>query len=389
MESPNRVLIIQGEPGTASAATAALSTAGYAAAAVASGKEGLIEAWRSRPDLIIVDLVLPDLSGLDLMRKLRADPRTAQTRLLVYSARTNMKDLLEAKRAGADDVVAVRPGAEAELLQKVRALLPLAGDGAVGPAAPEPPGKLISVMSAKGGVGTSSIAANLAQSVATIAPTKRVALVDLVLPLGSISQIVGAVSPGTIVDATRVNPAQMTPQLVEKMAVRTPNWPFFLFSGPPDPDKAQELQLDQLETLFNCLRQAFDYVFVDLGRALSRVSLPIIYHSVAVVLVISPDIATVALTKITLKYLESQGVIRQRMFPVLNRAVGLEGMNRAELEAELGLKVAGLIQHLDINFTLANNQHQPLVNHVRNESIRFVFRDLGTELLAKAEAVSR
>jgi len=212
-----------------------------------------------------------------------------------------------------------------------------------------------------------------------------VAVVDLVLPLGSISQIVGATSPGTIVDAARLQPAQLTPEMVGRMVTPVPPWKFFLFSGPPDPQQAHDLQLDRLETLFTSLGQAFDFVFVDLGRALARVSLPIVYHSLAVVLVISPDSATVALTKIALKYLETQGVIRSRMFPVLNRAVGLEGMSRVELEAELGFKVAGLIPHLDNDFTLANHQHQPVINHVHNESTRFVFRDLAAELLARLE----
>jgi pilus assembly protein CpaE len=395
MADEKRVLLVQGGPG-ASNATAALRAAGYAAGAVATGKEGLIEAWRSRPDLIIVDLALSDLPGLELIRRLRADARTAQTPLLLFTTQTDMKDLLEAKRAGVSEVVAARPGAEAELVQKVQALLPHAGAvagasvgaGAAASAA-EPPGKLIAVMSAKGGVGTSSIAVNLAHSLAAQAAGKRVAVVDLVLPLGSLSQIAGATSAGTIVDATKLPAAQLTPELVARMAVSVPTWQFFLVSGPADPAAAQELQLDRLETFFTSLRHAYDYVMVDLGRALSRVSLPIIYHASAIVLVISPDISTVALTKTTLKYLESQGVMRHRMFPVLNRAVGLEGMNRAELETELGLKVVGLIPHFDISFTLANNQHQPLINHVRNESTRFVFRDLASELLAKVEGAPR
>lgn len=389
MDAPNRILLIQSDPALAAATSAALTQAGYATQTVASGREGLIEAWRSRPDLIVLDVTLPDLSGLDLVRKLRADQRTAATRIMIYSTRSEMKDMLEGKRAGANEYVALRPGSESEMLQRVRALLPLGGDGAAALAGPEPKGKIISFLSAKGGVGTSSVMANIAYSLTTLAHDQRVVAVDMVLPLGSISQIVGATSPATVVQASHLPLAQITPELIQRMVTNVPSWQFYLFSGPPDPAAAQELQLDRLEALFGSLRNAFDFVLVDHGRALSRVSLPVIYHSAAVVLVVSPDIATVALTKIALQYLESQGVMRHRMFPILNRAVGLEGMSRAELEAELGLKIVGMVPHLDINFTLANNQHLPVTVHRKNDSTTFVFRDLATELLNRVEAGPR
>ena len=389
MDAPHRVLIIQADTAATAKASALLTGAGYQVASVATGKEGLIESWRSRPDLIVVNPALADLAGLELVQKLRADPRTAPTKIVLLSSKTELKDMLEGKRAGANEYVALRPGSEADLLQRVRTLLPLgaAEPEAVPPsAAAQPAGRIVSFLSAKGGVGTSSLMANVAYSLQQQAAGKRVVAVDMVLPLGSISQIVGVTSPATVVQATQVAPAQITPEVVRKMTAPVPGWGFHLLSGPADPADAGELQLDRLETLFTSLRHAYDYVLVDLGRALSRVSLPVIYHSAAVMLVVSPDIATVALTKITLQYLESQGVRRSRVFPILNRAVGLEGMSRAELETQLGLKIVGMVPHLNINFTLANNQHVPLPVHRRDDTTTaLIFQDLAAQLTAHVE----
>jgi len=377
-----RLLLIESDPTALAYLSAMFRKAGYPTDTAPTGKEGLIEAWRNRPDLIILDTALADLSGLEIVRKFRADTRTAQTKILFLSDNSRPEEILEGVRAGADEYVVKRAGVDVELLERVRALFPT-GEAADAPG--KPPGKLISFLSAKGGTGTSSLCANLAQTLGGLVNPKTVAVVDLVLPIGSISQIVGVSSPKSISEVTQLETRLLTQPKVEPMLVHVPEWKFHLLSGAPDPEAAQALKVDRLEAMFGALRRGYDYVLVDFGRALSRISLPFIRSSARLVLVLASDAATVALTKTTLKYLEMQSVRRNHIFPVLNRAVGLEGLSRAEMEKELGLVIPGVVPHLGGAFSLANNQHAPLAVKFPNDTATYVLHDLAVSLLSQVE----
>jgi pilus assembly protein CpaE len=382
MPASPTILIVDPEPAALTYLGALIANAGYATLTAPTGKEGLIEAWRHRPGLIVLDPTLPDLNGLELVRKLRSDPRTAETKIVLLAERSDPQHILEGMQAGATEYLIKREGADAELLGRIAALLPLPQ------AADEqsrPPGALVSFLSAKGGTGTSSLCANMAQVLARLVDPKTVAVVDLVLPIGSISQIVGVASPQTVIEATQLQPNLITPARMRERLVPVEHWKFHLLPGAPDPETAQELRVEQLEAVFAALRQAFDYVLVDFGRALSRISLPIIRSSARLVLVLSSDISTVALTQTTLKYLDGQGVRRNQIYPVLNRAVGLEGMSRGELERELSLTIAGVVPHLGGAFALANNQHLPLAVKYPNDTATFVIHDLTAGLLSQVE----
>ncbi len=361
--------------------------AGYAVITTTSGKEGLIEAWRNRPEAIIVNPALPDLDGLDIIRKLRADTRTLSTKFIIISARSKPEDMQAGLKTGAHDYIIRRPGAENELLELIQKYLPLGGPPPTTEAeAPPPPvGKVISFLSAKGGTGTSSLCANMAQILATLVAPRTVAVVDLVLPIGSISQIVGVDSPTTIVELSQLEAKDIATSQMQEMARPVPGWQFHLLAGARDPEAAQMLQVNRLEAIFTTLTHAFDYTLVDFGRALSRISLPLIRSSARIVMIVSPDISTVALTKTTLKYLELQGVRRSQIYPVLNRAVGLEGMNKVAMEKELAITIPNIIPHMSGAFTQANNEHKAIAVKYPNDVAISATKSLTAGLLSQVD----
>lgn len=376
------ILLVESDAGALAYLGNMLRRVGYAVTTAPSGKEGLIEAWRLRPDMMIIVAELPDLNGLEIVKKLRADARTSKAKIILLSVRSYPQDILAGVQAGADEYIVKRPGADAELLERVRALMPAEPAAAAAPAEPaRPPGKLISFLSAKGGTGTSSLCVNIAQMVGELARPKPVAVVDLVLPIGSLHYIVGVDTPDkNVVAATRLEPRHITADRIKPLLTYRSEWGFDLLPGAPDPELAQELRVDRLEAVISQLRQLYDLVFVDLGRALSRVSLPLIRQSTKVLIITSPDAATVALTKAALNFLETQDVRRHRLWLVLNRAVGLEGLSRPEMEKELGFTVSALVPHMGSQFTLANNQHHPVSRKFPNETVPFTLQGLATTL---------
>ncbi|GIF21788.1 PAS domain S-box-containing protein [Actinoplanes tereljensis] len=102
-----------------------LQSAGHEVQAVADGQEALDEARRQLPDLIVSDVMMPRMDGLELVAALRGDPRTAGTPVLLLSARAGQEASIEGLEAGADDYL-VKPFSSAELLARVRANVALA-----------------------------------------------------------------------------------------------------------------------------------------------------------------------------------------------------------------------------------------------------------------------
>lgn len=123
-----RVLIVEDEPAILAFVRQGLTEAGYAVDAARDGREGLDYALAADYDLLILDIMLPGLSGLDLLRELRRHGH--KTPALLLTARDRVDDRVAGLDAGADDYL-VKPFAFAELLARLRALLrrpPLAVD---------------------------------------------------------------------------------------------------------------------------------------------------------------------------------------------------------------------------------------------------------------------
>jgi putative two-component system response regulator len=102
-----------------------LERAGYRSFAVGDGRDALRAATQDRPDIVLLDIGLPGLNGLDVCRRLRADPRTVALPIILVTGQTSARDVVAGLDAGADDFVR-KPYDEAELMARVRSVLRLA-----------------------------------------------------------------------------------------------------------------------------------------------------------------------------------------------------------------------------------------------------------------------
>lgn len=102
-----------------------LERAGYRSITVGDGRDAMRAATDERPDLVLLDIGLPGMNGLDVCRRLRADPRTVALPIILVTGHTASRDVVAGLDAGADDFVR-KPYDEAELMARVRSVLRLA-----------------------------------------------------------------------------------------------------------------------------------------------------------------------------------------------------------------------------------------------------------------------
>jgi DNA-binding response OmpR family regulator len=116
------ILLVDDEQDLVWAVRRGLSDDGYEVLTAKDGAEGLIVAHRQRPDLIVLDVVMPNLDGLEVCRRLRRDPTLASVPILFLTALSAMGDRIAALDEGGDDYM-IKPFSVAELKARIRALL--------------------------------------------------------------------------------------------------------------------------------------------------------------------------------------------------------------------------------------------------------------------------
>ncbi len=116
------VLIVEDSPTEALVMKKALETGGYETAVASDGDEGVEKAKSMKPDLILMDVVLPGLNGFQATRRLAHDPDTASIPVIMVTTKRDETDRIWGMRQGAIDYV-VKPVSGAELVRRTKAAL--------------------------------------------------------------------------------------------------------------------------------------------------------------------------------------------------------------------------------------------------------------------------
>ena len=117
-----RVLVVEDDRDIAELVERYLQKAGFSIELLSSGRDALKAIAERTPDLLILDLMLPHVDGLEICRVVRSDPRTAATPIIMLTARADESERIVGLEIGADDYVA-KPFSPNELVARVRALL--------------------------------------------------------------------------------------------------------------------------------------------------------------------------------------------------------------------------------------------------------------------------
>jgi CheY-like chemotaxis protein/MinD-like ATPase involved in chromosome partitioning or flagellar assembly len=351
----------------------------------ASGKEALIVAWRDEPDLVLFDPALSDIKDEEFIRKLRGNSRTSNTHLIALSSDPSPARKESCLNAGVNEYLIKSSQALPALEQSLARLFNAEKSPEATRKEDKERGLLIVFLSAKGGTGTSSLCANLAMNIKQRQPESRVVVADLVLPIGSIGQIVGYEGKLNLATVTDLPFAQTSVEYFRRNLPEPESWKFQLLAGSPDPQHGNIIKGERIGQIVDVLRSAFDIIILDLGRSLSRISLPLIQKADLINLIVSTDQSTIQLTKTVWDYLQTQAIDNQKIYAILNRAVGLEGLTKAEAEGIIGLTIKTTLPYMGSNFSLANNLNQPITTKYPTDTASIIFKETAGDMLRLAQ----
>lgn len=381
------ILIADENQATREYLTSVLQERQFKVIGVASGKEALISAWRDHPDLVLFDPTFSDIQDVEFIQKLRQNVRSGKMHIIAFSSDPAPARREACRKAGVEEYIVKSSEAVSQLHQVLDRLF---GAGTI----PEKPstsspeardnGLLIVFLSAKGGTGTSSLCANLAMTIKEQNPQARVVVVDLVLPIGSIAQIVGYGGELNLVAVADL-PSDETNREYFLQTLPEPDlWKFQLLAGSPDPEHGNKLKGDRIGQIVDVLRASYDFIILDIGRSLSRISLPLIQQADLIPLIVSTDQSTVKLTKTVWDYLHQKGIDTQNVYAILNRAVGLEGLTKTEAEGIIGFPIKTTLPYMGGNFALANNLNQPIITKYPKDTATIIFKDTAGDMVKLA-----
>ena len=121
-ERSAKVLVVDDTPHNVKLLADLLAVKGYAVATAVNGEEALAKVASERPDLVLLDVMMPGLSGYDVCRRIRADPATALLPVVLVTSLDPQQERVKGIEAGADDFLS-KPINQAELFARVRSLL--------------------------------------------------------------------------------------------------------------------------------------------------------------------------------------------------------------------------------------------------------------------------
>jgi CheY-like chemotaxis protein len=361
-----RILVIDDDRSLLRMITIMLEKAGHEPLLATHGHQGIELARSERPDMAIVDVMMPEISGYDVCRRLREDPRTANIPLLILTARAQPMDQQMAIDAGADDFV-TKPVTLDDLIYHVDRLLASGAAGRPAPPAPtEAPSEageplnvvfvdlpVVAVMGLRGGVGATTIAINLGLG---MMQHGRSCLVDLSTTSGQVAAQLRMLPPA----ATWLNLAnlgtQPSPHQIGASLMRHHS-EVYVMAAPTKPTQAR-LSGDTLHYIYSVLAEGFRRVTVALPPSFNSMSVATLKLASQVVLVVGNDPIGLETAGETLRAVDELGLPGGRHV-VLNHARP-GGLTRQQVAEALGYPLAAEIPYEEAQ-TQAAAQGSPLV----------------------------
>jgi pilus assembly protein CpaE len=315
-----KILIIDDDVDTLRLVGLMLQRQGYQISAAANGQQGLVKAVEELPDLILLDVMMPDMDGYEVTKKLRQEPKTSNIPVIMFTAKTQLEDKVAGFEVGADDYL-TKPTHPSELQAHVKALLARTGQRekkAIEGSAPR--AHTIGVLAARGGLGVSTIAMNLAAGLFSRTQAE-VALAELVPGRGTLGMDLGLSSQKALVKLLSGPPSEITRDRVKNALIPHISGVKLLLASEHPSDVYLMNQVAQYVAIFEKISTLARYVVLDMDSSLPPFTQKILPSCKDTVIVLEGISNSILHTKSLIEELVKLGIRKERISIVLNHRI--------------------------------------------------------------------
>ncbi len=335
-----KILVVDDEIDTLRLVGLMLERQGYEIVAAKNGKHALEILPTNKPDLILLDVMMPEMDGFDVAKKIREDDEFFNIPIVMFTAKAQVEDKISGLEAGAD-VYLTKPTQPRELFAQIKALLDrsqkikattLPKDGRRG--------FLVGTIAAKGGVGVSTTVINLGITIYRMTNQNSL-IVDFHPGRGDISWEMGYTAQAGLSDLIDMQSSLITPEMIaHKLVIHDSGVKLLLASQSPK-EADQIYQSETIKEITSKLPYVAQWIIMDLGANLLPATQTITKYCDCLVVVLSNDPIVIKQTRALIGDLISIGINETRIIPVLvNRYRSSQPETINLIENQLGYKIA-------------------------------------------------
>jgi len=357
-----RILIIDDDVDTLRLVGLMLQRQGYEISAATHGEQGLAKAFDEKPDLVLLDVMMPDMDGYEVARRLRKNPATQSIPILMFTAKTQLDDKVTGFEAGADDYL-TKPTHPAELQAHVKALLGRAAakkeEKAV--ATREARGRVIGLLAARGGLGVSTLASNLAGALFS-RTHEDVILAEFTPGQGTLGMDLGLPNQNGLNELLALRPVEITPEKVSATLVNHSSGLKLLLASENPSDVRLMERVGHFEVLVSRLSALARFTVLDLGAGLPAMTQKVLPLCRERIVVTEGMPNTIAHTRLLLDEISRLGIERNSVLVVLNNRVRTDAqLSWADVQQSLGHPLSGMLTPAPEIMIAATRAYMPAV----------------------------
>jgi pilus assembly protein CpaE len=378
-----RVLLIDDEQFYFKLLQKALKEAEYKLEYARSGNEGLAKIPTFEPEMLIVDLKLPEPDGFQILERLRKDPKFSYIPVIVITSKDELSEKLKAFELGADDYL-VKPFQPEELVARMGILarrgraMQIAQKGTT--KATE--ASVVAVHSLRGGLGCSSIAVNLGLAFQKLWG-KQTLLIDSVLTAGQVALMLDAKPTATWENLVGVETENIDDVVVSEIMGSHKSGIRYIAS-PRYPIAADTFTHETLKVLIEEIKRHNDFVVVDTSHDFSDLTIHMLTMSSTILLVMAPEMASLRTSMSALEIYDRLGITLDKVKIVLNNNSSNPAIKQAQLEKVLRHPIDFVLPYEAGEVNRALNFGQPFILNNPDLPICLVLERMAYEMSGEA-----
>ncbi|HEY3372515.1 MAG TPA: response regulator [Prolixibacteraceae bacterium] len=329
--------MIDDEPVFYKMAASVLTSRGYELEYVRNGKDGLAAIASFKPELIIADMRMPDMSGFEILQSIRHDPRYHHIPVIFLTSVKTLEDKLKAFELGADDYL-IKPfepeelAARMDILARRARAIQLTTD--LGGENVQNKPTIVAVHSLRGGSGVSSLAVNLALANYQIWE-KPTLLIDTSFFASQVSMLLNMSPRNTMEKFTDYALAEIDEKMINEL-ISTHSSGLQFIAAPRFPIATDIFTDEFWDVLFRLVSERYTFIVIDTPHDFSDSVISTLIKSDIILLVIEPEMASLRVAVSALKTYDQLGFPTEKVKLVLNQSFPSINIDKTQLQKAMG-----------------------------------------------------